>query len=136
MDRTVDSMCSLLVSTKIYSCEGGATKVVRDWRVVMIPDDNNSLDILGLFNGICSHTYDPMEPFVGFAEDRPIKAQVGRSQTAQGYHDLPLSVKVLDASKSFGIYFKFFIMGCDDTPVMQQTARKDACKVSSLSFIY
>ena len=92
----------------------------------MIPDDNNILDILGLFNGICTHTYDPMEPFVGFVEDR-LKDQVGRSQTAQGYHDLPLSVKVSDASKSFGIYFKFIIMRCDNTAVMQQrTARKDA----------
>ena len=41
---------SLLVSTKIYVANSGAaTRVARDWRVVMIPDDiKQSLDVLGL----------------------------------------------------------------------------------------
>lgn len=71
-----------------------------------------------------------MEPFVTL-EERPIKAHVGKSQMAQEYQDFPLSVKVVDASKTFGIYFKFFIMECDDPPVVkQQTVCKDTCKVS------
>ena len=38
----------------------------RDWRVVMVrmvPDDNNTLDVLGLYTGIGSHAFDQLEPF-------------------------------------------------------------------------
>ena len=39
---------SLLVSTKIYTAKGSGIRVVRDWRVMMIPDDNNTWDVLSL----------------------------------------------------------------------------------------
>ena len=57
---------SLLVSTKIYTTRCATTKVARDWRVVMVrmvPDDNNTLDVLGLYTGIGSHAFDQLEPF-------------------------------------------------------------------------
>ena len=35
------------------------------WRVVMIPDDiKQSLAVLGFIQGISSHSFDDMEPFV------------------------------------------------------------------------
>ena len=40
----------------------GATRVAKDWRVVMVPENNNTVGIMGLFNGISSHTFDE-EPF-------------------------------------------------------------------------
>ena len=102
---------SLLVSTKIYAINPGvATRVVRDWRVVMVPDDNNSIDVLGLYEGIANHTFDLLEPFLAFEGDKSIKAQIGRSQVAKDYPDIPLSVKLADAARSFGIYFKFFVL--------------------------
>lgn len=124
---------SLLVSTKIYATRGGATlgaatRVARDWRVVMVPDDNNSMDILGLYNGIGSHTFDQLEPFVAFEGDKSVRAQVGRSQTSQDYQDIPLSVKVADAA---GIYFQVFCM-LEDAPCDNQQdteTPRDACKV-------
>ena len=88
------------------------TKVARDWRVVMVrmvPDDNNTLDVLGPYTGIGSHAFDQLEPFTDEG-DRCVRAQVGRSQTAQDYQDIPLSIKVADAAQSFGIYFKFFVV--------------------------
>ncbi len=41
------------MSTKIYATKGSGFSVVRDWRVVMVPDDNNTLDVLGLYNLFC-----------------------------------------------------------------------------------
>ena len=70
--------------------------------VRMVPDDNNTLDVLG-------HAFDQLEPFTDEG-DRCVRAQVGRSQTAQDYQDIPLSIKVADAAQSFGIYFKFFVV--------------------------
>ena len=54
------------MSTKVYvmcTNSGAATRVARDWRVViMIPDDiKQSLDVLGLYKGISSHSFDDME---------------------------------------------------------------------------
>ena len=122
---------SLLVSTKIYTTRGlGVPRVARDWRVVMVPDDDNHLDVLGLYNGIGSHTFDLLEPFVALEGDKSVRAQVGKHQTAQVYQDIPLSVKVSDAAQSFGIYFKFFVELLEDNPpsVSSQVPR-DACKV-------
>ena len=65
--------------------------------MVMVPDDNNSLDILGLYNGIGSHAFDQLEPFSAFRSDKSVRVQVGKSQTAQDYQDIPLCVKVSDA---------------------------------------
>ncbi len=75
---------SLLLSTKIDTTKGSDFRVVRDWRVVMIPDDNNTLDVLSLYNGIGSHTFNQLEPFVG---DKSVRAHVGRSQAGLDYQD-------------------------------------------------
>ena len=70
---------SLLVSTKIYVTNSGAA--TRDWGVVTIPDDiKQSLDVLGLYKGISSHSFEDMEPFVPMDSSNLIKAQVGKAQ--------------------------------------------------------
>ena len=79
------------MSTKIYvmcTNSGAATAVARDWRVViMIPDD--SLDVLGLYKGISSHSFDDMEPFVPMMDSSNLtKAQVRKAQAAQDFHFL------------------------------------------------
>ena len=92
------------MSTKIYvmctnSRSGAATRVARDWRVViMIPDDiKQSLDVLGLYKGISSHSFEDMEPFVPMMDSSNLtKAQVRKAQAAQDFQDIPLSVKVAD----------------------------------------
>lgn len=100
---------SLLVSTKIYTTRpGAAARVARDWRVVMVPDSDNTVDVLGLYNGISSHAFDELEPYVAIEGDQSIRAQVGRLETGPS-QDIPLSVKLADAANAFGIYFKFFV---------------------------
>ncbi len=74
----------------------------------MVPDSNNTLDILGLYNAISSHAFDEQEPFVAIKGDQSVRAQVGRLETGQS-QDISLSVKVADAVQAFGIYFKFFV---------------------------
>ena len=65
------------------------------------------MDVLGLYKGISSHSFDDMEPFVPMDSSNLIKAQVGKAQGAQ---DIPLSVKVADAVRtSLGMYFKFYV---------------------------
>ena len=89
------------MSTKIFSTRpGAAARVARDWRVVMVPDSNNTLDVLGLYDGICSHSFDQHEPFVAIGGSSSVKAQVGRLETGLS-QDIPLS----DATNTFGIYF-------------------------------
>ena len=121
------------MSTKIYyiSRPRAAARVARDWRVVLVLDSNNTLDVLGLYNAISSHAFDEQEPFVAIeGGDQSVRAQVGRLETGPS-QDIPLSVKVADAAQAFGIYFKFFVRVEEDcsgedagTP-----SPRDACKV-------
>ena len=103
---------SLLVSMKILFQSSVTTRVVREWRIVALPDGNQDLDVVGLYRGICCRTFvgfDQLEPYVAVEGDRPIRVQVGTSETGT-YQDIPLLVKVADTAKSFGIYFKFFVV--------------------------
>ena len=60
-------------------------------------DGNESLDIVELYRGIFYHTFDSMEPYVAMDGDRPIRAQVGKSQTGKSDY-IPLSVMLVDAA--------------------------------------
>ena len=52
----------------------------------MIPD---SLDVLGLYKGISSHSFDDMEPFVPMMDSSNLtKAQVRKAQATQDFHFL------------------------------------------------
>ena len=68
----------------------------------MVPDSNNTLDVLGLYDGICRHSFDQHEPFVAIEGNSSVRAQVGRLQTGLS-QDIPLSVKLADATNTFGI---------------------------------
>ena len=68
----------------------------------MLPDDNNSLDLLGLYTGISNHAFDELDPFVP-PDYKSIRVQVGKSQLANDYQDIPLCVKVSAAAQTFGI---------------------------------
>ena len=64
---------SLLVSTKILFQSSVTTRVVREWRIVALPDGNQDLDVVGLYRGICCRTFDQLEPYVAVEGDRPIR---------------------------------------------------------------
>ena len=103
----------MLVSTRILIQNGRRTHVVRDWRVVSIPEEDASrTDILRLYTGICEHSYDALEPFSPPSESRnaPVRALIGRAQNAMDFQDVPLNVCVADAVSLFGVYIKFIIM--------------------------
>ena len=74
---------SLLVSMKILFQSSMTTRVVREWRIVALPDGNQDLDVVGLYRGICCCTFDQLEPYVALEGD------------------IPLLVKVADAAKIF-----------------------------------
>ena len=76
------------MSTKLFFQNSESTRVVREWRIVSIPDGNEGIDVIGLYMGICSHSFDPMEPYVPVEGDRPIRVQVGKEQMGKDYQDL------------------------------------------------
>ena len=78
------------------------TRVVREWRIVALPDGNQDLDVVGLYRGICCRTVDQLEPYVAVGGDRPIRVQVGTSQTGTS--------PVGQGAKSFGIYSNFLFL--------------------------
>lgn len=113
----------LLVSTKVLSKQGVYTKLLRDWRIVSIPDETaEHLDVAALFEGIKSHQFDEHEPLTLENEDQPLKVQIGDSQNAKNFQDLPLSAVVRDVVSMFGLYIKFFLLEDDEGPscILQQ----------------
>ena len=74
----------MLISTRILRRYASKTLVARDWRVVDIPDENAATTNLSiLYQNICSHSYDALEPFQPAPEDvdAPLKAEIGSTQT-------------------------------------------------------
>ncbi len=101
----------MLLSTKILVQLSTKTTLVRDWRIVNIPnEDSRSIDVATLFSRILEHVYDPFEPFVPTTADisASIRAAIGGSQHGD-FQDLPLTVCVADVVQ-FGVYMKFFII--------------------------
>ena len=87
------------------------TRVVRDWRVVSIPDeDSRSIDVATLFFRILDHVYDLMEPFNPYSADKKaaIYVEVGSSQAAS-FQGVPLSASIAELV-AFGSYLKFYIL--------------------------
>ena len=110
------------MSTRIVFQFSSRTVLARDWRVVNIPDDeSNSVDFVDVYTKITEHALDPLEPFV-LPEDKrnaPIRVKIGRSQNANDFQDVPLTVKVSEAVSLFGVYVKFFVQ-CEDVPCSSQ----------------
>ena len=103
----------MLISTRILRKYASKTVVARDWRVVDIPDEDAGTTTLSiLYQNICSHTYDAMEPFQPTLEDMdaPLKAEIGSTQTGGDFQSLPLTVCVGEVVRLFGLYIKLYIL--------------------------
>ena len=108
---------ALLVSIKMVFQYLTKTAIARDWRVVMVPEDEcSTVTFADLYQKILNHVLDPMEPFILPEEqkDASIRVQIGKEQTGS-FQDIPLAVRVADAMPTFGIYIKYFIQ-CEDLP--------------------
>ena len=108
----------MLLSTRIVFQFAARTALARDWRVVNVPDDeSNNVNFIDLYVKIVEHSLDALEPFI-LSEDKkntPIRVQIGRSQNASDFQDVPLTVKVSDALALFDMYVKFFVQ-CEEPP--------------------
>ena len=108
----------MLLSTRIVFQFAARTTLARDWRVVNVPDDEfSNVNFVDLYVKIVEHSLDALEPLV-LPEDKknaPIRVQIGRSQNASDFQDVPLTVKVSDALALFGVYVKFFVQ-CEEPP--------------------
>ena len=83
----------MLVSTKIMVQYASRRVVERDWRIVVIPDEDAAgATVLSLFQGIIDHSFDSMEPFSLSPEKQSsaIQAQVGKAQDSQNFQDRSL----------------------------------------------
>lgn len=78
----------MLVSTRILYQYSSKTTVVRDWRVVSIPEeDSRSNDVATLFFRLC------MTP--SSADKAGIRVEVGSSQAAS-FQGVPLTVSIAE----------------------------------------
>ena len=123
---------ALLVSTKIVFQYAAKTAVARDWRVVMIPEDGcTTVTFANLYQSIVDHTLDPLEPFV-LPEDQQISAirvQIGKEQAGH-FQDIPVTVRVVDAMATFGVYVKYFLECEEPSQGAAVTLRRNGFEVS------
>lgn len=80
--------------------------------MVEVPDSNNTMDLLDLYNSISNHTLDELEPFVPVVGDQCVRMQVGKLETGH-CQDIPLTALVADAARTFGNRFQIL---CEDWP--------------------
>lgn len=116
----------MLVSTKILRQYADRTQVVREWRVVQVPEEDACItDISTLFVRILDHVYDPMEPFrpLETGRDAPIRAEIGSSQNGTDFQGIPVTVCISDAV-GFGLYIKFYILHENEEASSSQTSRR------------
>ena len=103
------SQTTMLVSTRVLIQNGRRTHVVRGWRVVSIPkEDARRTDIAAcIIISICEHDYDAFEPFSppSGSRDAPVRALIGRAQSAMGFQDVSLNVCYSQLALCFCISF-------------------------------
>ena len=103
----------MLLSTKIFIRKGLKTTVVREWTVVNVPDEEcRRTDLLALYNCICNHEFDKMEPYFRRVDagSFPVWAMIGNAQNTNKLQDIPLNVCVPDAVSAFGLYIKYIVL--------------------------
>ena len=102
----------MLLSTKIFVRKGSKTTVAREWRVVSVPDEDcRRTDLLALYNCICNHVFDEMEPYCPVdGGSFPVRAMIGNAQNTNQFQDIPLNVCVADAVGAFGLYIKYIVL--------------------------
>ena len=131
----------MLISTKILRKHSSKTTVVRDWRVVQVPEEDAAVtSISTLFKRLCDHVYDPMEPFQPTQTDKeaPVRAEIGSSQKGSDFQSIPLSVMLGDAVNLFGLYIKLYIL-VEEEENMDASAvplEKNALEVCFCCFLY
>ena len=104
---------AMLISTKIFRQYSERTQVVREWRVVEIPEEDAQItDISTFYTRILDHVYDPLEPFrpLETDQDTPICAEIGSSQSSADFQGIPVTVCIADTVSQFGLYFKLYIL--------------------------
>ena len=110
----------MLVSTKIIVQYASKKVVERDWRIVVVPEEEASsgASVSSLFLAIVNHTYDSTEPFILSLEKRdcPIQAQVGKAQDSKNFQDVPLIARLSEVVAAFGMYFKFVVVQSELEP--------------------
>ena len=79
----IPAQVKMLLSTRIVYQFATRTALAREWRVVMVPDDEcSTVNFIDLYLKIVNHTLDPLEPFV-LPEDKnnsPIRVRIGKSK--------------------------------------------------------
>ena len=102
---------TMLVSTRVVLQYSARKVVVRDWRIVVIPEEDiATASVLSLFEAIVHHTYDALEPLILSPDQRdcPVQAQVNR--TAPGsFQDIPMTARLVELVEAFGMYIKFVL---------------------------
>lgn len=127
-----------LLSTKIFRQHLERTQVVRDWRVVQVPEeDAQVIDISTLFTRIRDRVYDPSEPFQQLETDRDatIRAKIGDSKCCNDFQDIPVTgVCIADAESRFGHFIKLYILRGNEQATSSSHAtrcgRRNASEVS------
>ena len=127
---------TMLVSTKILRQYSDRTQVVREWRVVQVPEeDARTTDISTLFHRILDYVYDLLEPFrpLKTDQDAPIRAEIGSSQNSTDFQGIPVTVCITDA---VSFYIKLFILCENEEATCLQTAQRgrNAFEVSLYRF--
>lgn len=129
---------AVLVSTKLLYQYVARTVLAREWRIVMIPEEESSMvTFVDLYNKIVDHSLDPMEPFILPEEHRnaSIRVHIGKAQSGINcFQAVPLAVKVMDAVSAFGMYVKFFVL-CEDlqasSTVLYSGVKRNASEVGN-----
>ncbi len=109
----------MLISTVIIRKLAFRSVIAREWRVVQVPDEDcAATTIVVLYENICKHAYDPMEPFIlsVVEEEAALMAQIGSSQTSSDFQSIPVTISIGDACSLFGIYLKLFLL-VEQSPV-------------------
>ena len=81
--------------------------------MVNVPDDESKdVNFIDLYMKIDEHTFDPLEPFVLHENKKNalIHVQIGKSQNASDFQDVPLTVKVMRWRCLVCTSLKFFVL--------------------------
>ena len=101
---------ALLVSTKIVGQRGSCKVLIGDWRIVSL-DENGEITFIALFKGMLVRRFDAHNTFFLPSEfvDQPVTCELAPKKVSPDFQQVPLHLKVGEATPVFGIYIKFCI---------------------------
>ena len=96
---------ALLVSTKIVGQRGSCKVLIRDWRIVSL-GENGEITFIDLFKGILARQFDAHDTFLLPSDfvDQPVTCELAPTKVSPDIQQVPLHVKVGEATPVFGIY--------------------------------